>query len=531
MKKIGLYITTLILGLALTLPAVAQIRGNGELTKKMHNLEEFDAIVVGGARTVILSQGDTYSVEVETDSNIQEFITLEVKNNTLYFGFSNNKIKKYKELIFNVTAPEYVKIKSSGASDINSKGTLKGDNLKLIISGASDLNLNIEYNNVITKVSGASDVTLSGSVKSSVIESSGASEFYGKELQTISTVANASGASTCFVNSKASLTYEVSGASDVRYSTSPETIIVKNGNEEKTVVVGSVSAPAITHYYEDDTTKVNVGSIKVEVIDGDTTYITVGRHTLSVSDDGDVKWEKCKRRKRFNGNWGGVDIGLNGYLTPKFNMNFDKKDDYLALRMEKSINVNLNIYEQNIALNKAKNIGLITGIGISWNNYRFSKPTYLTPDSSAIAGYYMDGVSVRKIKLTAMYITVPLFFEIQSKHEKRVKQFHFAVGGLVSARVSTHTKVYFNEANKSYDLLDPSTGNLVATGITPSGGSRNIVKNFNSFHLAPFKFDASVRFGYGIITLYATYSLNTMFQENRGPVLYPFTAGISLVGW
>lgn len=112
-----------------------------------------------------------------------------------------------------------------------------------------------------------------------------------------------------------------------------------------------------------------------------------------------------------------------------------------------------------------------------------------------------------------------------------MKQFHFAVGGLVSARVSTHTKVYFNEANKSYDLLDPSTGNLVATGITPSGGSRNIVKNFNSFHLAPFKFDASVRFGYGIITLYATYSLNTMFQENRGPVLYPFTAGISLVGW
>ncbi len=529
MKKIGLIILTIVLATVITIPVTAQIRGNGDLTKKMHSVDDFNALVVSGARDVILLQGDNFTVEVETDANIQEYITLEVKNNTLYFGFSNNKIKKYKELKYYVTAPEYVNIKSSGASNVSSTGVLSGDNLKLNVSGASDVNLKVDYKNIITKISGASDVTLFGSTISSVVESSGASEFHGKDLQTTSSVVNASGASTCFVNAKANLTYEVSGASDVRYTTKPETVIIKKGHDAEKVILRT-STPVVTHYYEDDTTKVNIGSIKVEVIDGDTTYITVGRHTLSVSDDGDVKWEKCKH-KRFNGNWGGVDIGLNGYLTPDFNMSFDKADDYLALRMEKSINLNLNIYEQNIALNKAKNIGLITGIGLSWNNYKFSNPTYLTPDSSAIAGYYMDGVSVRKTKLAAMYITVPLFFEVQSKHERRVNQFHFAVGGLVSARVSTHTKVYFNEANKNYDLLDPNTGNIVATGVTPTGGTRNIVKDFNSFHLAPFKFDASVRFGYGIITLYATYSLNTMFQKNRGPELYPFTAGISLVGW
>ena len=144
----------------------------------------------------------------------------------------------------------------------------------------------------------------------------------------------------------------------------------------------------------------------------------------------------------------------------------------------------------------------------------------------------MSGVSVRKTKLTAMYITVPLFFEIQTKNERRINQFHFAVGAIVSARISTHTKIYFNEANKAYDLLNPVPPNKVeATGVTPTGGSRNIVKDFNSFHLAPFKFDVSLRFGYGIINLYATYSLNTMFQKNRGPELYPFSAGITLVGW
>ena len=58
-----------------------------------------------------------------------------------------------------------------------------------------------------------------------------------------------------------------------------------------------------------------------------------------------------------------------------------------------------------------------------------------------------------------------------------------------------------------------------------------IVKNHNSFYLQPFKFDATVRFGYGIINLFVNYQLNTMFQKDRGPELYAWTAGITLVGW
>ena len=193
MKKIGLIILTIVLATVITIPVTAQIRGNGDLTKKMHSVDDFNALVVSGARDVILLQGDNFTVEVETDANIQEYITLEVKNSTLYFGFSNNKIKKYKELKYYVTAPEYVNIKSSGASNVSSTGVLSGDNLKLNVSGASDVNLKVDYKNIITKISGASDVTLFGSTISSVVESSGASEFHGKDLQTTSSVVNASG--------------------------------------------------------------------------------------------------------------------------------------------------------------------------------------------------------------------------------------------------------------------------------------------------------------------------------------------------
>ena len=532
MKKVSLKIVLVLLFFVIVIPLKAQIRGNGEITKQLYDVDNFDAVKVDGARTLVLTQGDNFSVEVETDSNIQDYVTIEVKNNTLYFGFNTKKIKKYEVLKFYVTAPNYKQIKASGASVIKSNGTLSGDNLLIAASGASDLNLEVDYKNIITKVSGASDVTLSGSTSSSIVDCSGASEFHGKNLTTTSSVINASGASTCYVNSNAHLTYEVSGASEVKYVSTPQTVVIKKNHGPEKIIVRNDTARVSKYYNDTDTTKVNVGSLNIEVIDGDTTMITVGRHTLCVTDNGDVTWERSKRKK-FNGNWGGVDIGLNGYLTPDFDMSFDKADDYLSLQMEKSINLNLNIYEQNISLNKDKNIGLITGLGITFNNYRFNNQTYLTSDSSFIAGYYMSGINVRKTKLTAMYLTVPLFFEVQTKTSNRLRQFHFAAGGLISARVSTHTKIYFNESNKEFDLLvDPSdTDTKVAKGESPSSDVRNIVKNFNSFHLAPFKFDVSVRFGYGIINLYATYSLNTMFQKDRGPELYPFTAGITLVGW
>lgn len=524
MKKI----ITLLLSILIIIPVFSQVRGDGNITKKSYSLEEFDGINVGGARNVYLMNGEDYSVVVETDANIQEYVTLKVVKGILHFGFSSNKIKKYTKLNFYIVAPSYNLVKASGASVVKGNDKLTGDELRIEASGASDIELGLEYVSIAADISGASDIKLSGNATSLVAESSGASDLKAKNLVTTSTVVNASGASSCFVNATKSLTYNISGASDVKYVSVPETVVVSTGNKEVKVITDSTKI--ITHYNCNDTTEVNMGLMKVTVVDGDTTQVKVGRHNLKVTDDGDVKWERCKS-KRFNGHWGGVEIGINGFLTPDWSTSLNPQDDYLSLRWEKSINLNLNIYEQNIALNKKKTIGFVTGLGLQWNNYRFSRQTFLTPDSTEIKGYYMDGVSVRKTKLTAMYLTVPIMFEFQTGQPRRINRFHFAVGGQISARISTHTKIYYNESNKPYDLVDPVSGVVVANSLTPTANERNIVKNFNSFHMSPFKFDAMVRFGYGVINLYATYSLNTMFLKNKGPELYPFTAGITIVGW
>ncbi len=109
MKKVSIVIIALAFLTSINLNA--QIRGNGEVTKQTRSVHSFNGIKIDGATTVLLTQGDNYSVIVETDSNIQEYVILEVKNDILDFKFSTKKIKKYKILKFYVTAPNIKTIK------------------------------------------------------------------------------------------------------------------------------------------------------------------------------------------------------------------------------------------------------------------------------------------------------------------------------------------------------------------------------------------------------------------------------------
>ncbi len=523
----------MVIAVLIVLPLSGQVVGKGEIIKQRIQPNSFNKISISGAQEAVLINDDTYSVAIETHANLIDHIDVVVENGVLSFRTKN--IKRYDVMKFYITAPEITSIVASGASEVNSPELIKGDNLVVVASGASETKLKLDYKQITVKASGASEVKLQGSATSLAVEASGASEVSAKTLKVDTAVVNASGASECYVNADAKLTYQLSGVSEVNYVKAPQTLVIESSPSNKSTVVLNDSTYRAEVYAYSDTTSVTLGSLDVEVIDGDTTKVCVGRHAIVITDDGNVRYVHDKKI-RFNGHWGGVEMGINGYVTPEFNTNWGQEYDYLNLRYEKSWTVNLNLYEQNIALNKAKNMGFVTGVGMAWSNYRFSPPTYLSPDSSEIEGYYMvnsegNNLSARKSKLTVMYITIPFMYEIQTKGNG-FKNFHFGIGVLGSARVRTHTKIYFNNANELYSLKDPGTGEIVSgTYTTPNASDRNIVKDYNSFHLQPFKFEGMVRVGFSFINLWAHFGLNQFFMKDRGPELYTWTAGITLVGW
>ena len=268
----------------------------------------------------------------------------------------------------------------------------------------------------------------------------------------------------------------------------------------------------------------------VEITEGDDSVkVKVGNRMIIIDDDGDIKTRHCNEPK-FNGHWAGVDIGFNGYVNQDFNMNFPKEYEYLDLRMEKSVAVNLNFFEQNIPLAKNQKWGIVTGLGLGFNDYKFLRPTRLSMDSSALEGYLYEDISIRKSKLSAIYLTLPVLFEFQTAPAYHKNGFHINLGVVIGARLSSHTKVYYNELNTQFNLTqyNPETGQyeVVFTAVSPNDPKEH---HYGDWFLQPFKFDATARIGWNFLNFWANYSLNTMFRQGNGPELYPWSAGITLV--
>lgn len=525
MKSITKTTLTIVLTIFLLTGAMqgfAQKRGNGNIINETRDLPALSAIKFGGAFNVYYTQGSPQTVKVETDENLIDRIKTTVSGETLDIDAKN--IMNPGRLNIYITTTDLYYVEISGAGKFENKETIKSNNFEINASGASQFKANLDIDELLTEASGASEIKLTGFAGKHELDISGAAKIKAQKLKTNITEVEASGASHAVIDAKHTMAISTSGAARVAYIEEPENLVMDNNdnlvirdNQDKYLV-----------YTENDGERIKVKTMGVEVYeDRDTTEIKIGRHRLVVDEWGNVKYNK-KYKQKFNGHWAGIYLGINGYLNADGNMNFQEEYGYLDLVMNKSIFFSINFLEQNIRLTNNQKWGLLTGLGWEFHNYRFSNDVMITPDSSEIKGFYTQNISMRKSKLTVNYLTVPVLLEFQTNRYSKKNSFHFTTGVVAGVRVSSHTKRYFEEENKDYQLLDPVTRDVVYHATSP--GNKK-VKDWDDFHLNPFKVDATVRIGWGWINLFGNYSLTTLFKEGKGPELYPFSAGITLAGW
>ncbi len=527
---LGILLTGFMLLSVLNLQAQIE-KGNKNILKKQYNYAGFDKIDVGGAFEVSISQADNFSVFIETDENLHDNMRLELVNDMLVI--KTKGIKNFSELNVYIGLPELTKLLVHGAAEVKIEEAFKASNIEIEASGASESKLHLLADEIRVDVSGAAEVDLSGSTEQLFLNTSGASEFNSRNMEASIVYANSSGASSAHVYAIEELDMEESGASSINYSGAPQ--ILKK-HDDGDVIIRRGSDVKVRSRWSEDEERFSYKSMNITVDEkDDTTEIRVGNHKIIVDDDGNVVYSKHKKKPKFNGHWAGFDLGVNGYLTPDNNMNFAPEYEYFDLNMTKSIKVGINIFEQNLSLCKNQKWGIVTGLGWEINNYRFDDNVSLVPDSSVIKGYFNDGVSMKKSKLVVNYVEVPVLLEFQTNGHSKSNSFHLTAGMIFGLRFASHTKQYYNETNREYEWLevDPETGNKIPTNpptFFQSPGTKK-TKNRDDFHLNPFKADATVRIGWGWVNLFGTYSLTTLFREGKGPELYPFSVGLTLVGW
>lgn len=253
---------------------------------------------------------------------------------------------------------------------------------------------------------------------------------------------------------------------------------------------------------EDDTVKVQVGNKGIKVVEeGAETSVEI----IDVDDEGENSFFN-KKPKKFKGHWAGLEIGLNTLLDEDLSLSRIPAEDYMDLNTARSWNINLNIIQQNIGFGTDK-AGLVTGLGLEFNNYHFDHNNSITKNESGeIIPMLYDSLNINldKSKLSASYLTLPLIFEFQMLPQKRSKRIYCGLGVVGGLKLGSHTKVVYRES-----------------------GSKEKNRERDDFSITPLKYGITGRLGYRMVKIYGTYYITPLFEKDKGPQLNPFMVGLS----
>jgi hypothetical protein len=187
--------------------ASADVTGSGKHKEDRRKIGGFDKVEVGGALEVQIDVGGAGSeIVVSGDDNLVPLVQSEVKDGRLRLR-SRENLRPQSGLTINVRVPSLREIEAAGAVRITARG-LSGDNVKVEIAGASQ-------------------VQLEGTVKKLDAELAGASRLTATSLQADSVAVEAAGASSAAVTARREVSGEAAGASHVQVHGSPASVNVE----------------------------------------------------------------------------------------------------------------------------------------------------------------------------------------------------------------------------------------------------------------------------------------------------------------
>ena len=212
----------------------------------------------------------------------------------------------------------------------------------------------------------------------------------------------------------------------------------------------------------------------------------------------------------FKGHWKGFHFGF---------MNFANLSDGwedMELDMGSSFSMQFNFANYSVNLNSRGNIGLVTGLGIEYQRFRFSDEniTLIKEKGNTIPVHVQDIYTednidhVQRSSFKNLYLTIPFIFEVQFPAAKAAKKRIYASAGFMGGvRMHSKTKIVYRD----------------------SDDDKQKEKMKGNFHVVPFKVDVTGRIGYRNINIWGSYTLTNLFKSNTIPDLKVYTLGFGLL--
>jgi len=261
---------------------------------------------------------------------------------------------------------------------------------------------------------------------------------------------------------------------------------------------------SLNSYGQDpDTSKIRVGNKKYTIIVDDDKEIKI----LTDDDHSPVVINKRHESKthnharRMDGTWEGLEIGLANFVNADNKFELPHNGEFMDLDAAKSLDLSFNFAEKSLGIVK-NYVGIVTGMGIQYQNYRFKDDFSLTKIDGQIAAVPTE-MDLYKNRLSIWHLNIPLMVEFQIPvygENERIKLAAGVIGGL---------RIGSRQVQK-YTVND----------------EKQKVKIKDDFYLRTFNYGFTARVGYGDVAIFANYYPQTLFENCKGPEIYPVTVGL-----
>ncbi|MBL6449736.1 DUF2807 domain-containing protein [Fulvivirga sp. 29W222] len=245
MKNLSIYFFALLTVLSLTkCDNYHHERGNGNIISEKRNIEDFKEIEIGGSYEVFLTKSEKPALTIVADENLHQFINVDQHGDVLEI-FSEATLESEEGVKLYIDYVELMAVNTSGAAVIKSDNVISGDYLRLEMSGAGVIDLDVDLKALKINISGAGAVELSGNVIEQNIQMSGAGGLEAYDLISQRSKVDISGVGGAAVTVKKRLEATVSGVGGISYRGNPEevnsnvsglgTIVEDEGEEDENI--------------------------------------------------------------------------------------------------------------------------------------------------------------------------------------------------------------------------------------------------------------------------------------------------------
>jgi len=223
LKLTALLLAAATLACTVSVPSFSSTSGSGNVITLTKDFTGFDQVEIGSAFEATVQQGDSFSVVIRFDDNLEADLEVNLVGQTLEIGLDPDRIFGIGDatLEAEITMPTLAGVEASGASHVTLAGFDSGQTLRVVASGASSVGGEIRAGETSMEASGASSISLAGGAANLVLEISGASSVDLESFPVTDLRAELSGASSAVLNANGTLDVEASGASELSYLGNP----------------------------------------------------------------------------------------------------------------------------------------------------------------------------------------------------------------------------------------------------------------------------------------------------------------------